>query len=75
MGSAIAGAVPVGIVNQTLARRFFPTGNATGRHIRLEDGLGKETIEIIGVVGDVRQAVCLTRPNPKSIPVVCAQAG
>ncbi|WP_163869870.1 ABC transporter permease [Myxococcus eversor] len=40
------------IINETLARRHFPDGNALGRQLRL--GTGAHTI--IGVVGDVRQA-------------------
>ncbi|MFY2561940.1 ABC transporter permease [Corallococcus terminator] len=40
------------IINETLARRHFPDGNALGHQLRL--GTGAHTI--IGVVGDVRQA-------------------
>ena len=45
----------VGVINQTMARRFFPNGDAIGRHF----GLGEDTahsgdIEVIGVVKDAK---------------------
>jgi putative ABC transport system permease protein len=52
-----AGAPGVAIVNEAFARRWFPGADALGRRIRLEmpDGPTEE-IEIVGVVGDVREA-------------------
>jgi putative ABC transport system permease protein len=48
-----AGKQPVAIVNEQLARQFFPEGNAVGKHIKwaLDD---KEWRTIVGVVRDVR---------------------
>jgi putative ABC transport system permease protein len=46
-----AGAPGVVIVNQTLARRVFPNGNAIGRRI-IFTGDNRTPIEIVGVVGD-----------------------
>jgi putative ABC transport system permease protein len=46
-----AGAPGVVIVNQTLARRAFPNGNAVGRRI-IFTGDNRTPIEIVGVVGD-----------------------
>jgi putative ABC transport system permease protein len=46
-----AGAPGVVIVNQTLARRVFPNGNAVGRRI-IFTGDDRTPIEIVGVVGD-----------------------
>jgi putative ABC transport system permease protein len=46
-----AGAPGVVIVNQTLARRTFPNGNAVGRRI-IFTGDNRTPIEIVGVVGD-----------------------
>ena len=60
-----ADAAGVAIVNATFARRFFPRGDAIGRHIqswsRNIGPLGAALIqnldyEIVGVVGDVRNA-------------------
>jgi putative ABC transport system permease protein len=54
------------IVNETLARRYFPGGRAVGR--RLKDG-GPERpnntyMEIVGVVGDVKYEGLDTPPEP-----------
>jgi putative ABC transport system permease protein len=40
------------VINQTLARRYWPDGNAVGQRISLGGG---EMRTVIGVVGDVRQ--------------------
>jgi putative ABC transport system permease protein len=47
---------PVVIVNETLARRFFPGGDAIGKHITPGFSTTGEynTREIVGVVGDVK---------------------
>lgn len=47
---------PVIIVNETLAKRFFPAGDAIGKHITPSFSTtgGTEKREIIGVVGDVK---------------------
>ena len=43
------------IVNQTFARKYFPNGDAVGRHIGMGDNPGTKTdIEIVGVVGDAK---------------------
>jgi putative ABC transport system permease protein len=50
---------PVAIVNQTLARRFFPNQDPIGKNIRPGIGNGyKEPPmrEIVGVIGDVKQS-------------------
>ena len=51
---------PVVIVNQTLARRFFPNQNPIGKHVRpgIGNGYGPgepPMREIVGVVADVKQ--------------------
>jgi predicted permease len=53
------------VVNETFARRFFPSSEAVGRRIRL----GKLTAEfpwatIVGVVGDVRGSALEAPPQP-----------
>ncbi len=47
----IAQSAPVMLVDEQLARQFWPQGNAVGNHIKY-DSTGP--IEIIGVAGDVR---------------------
>jgi predicted permease len=49
----------VAIVNQTLARDFFPDGDALGRRLRFADSSVEEgkkrLLEIVGVVADVKE--------------------
>jgi predicted permease len=42
---------PVVIISQAIERRFFPAESAVGRRM----ALGKETAEIVGVVGNIRR--------------------
>ena len=55
---------PVVIVNETLARKFFPGGNAVGKRIKrvLDD---KEWRTIVGVVRDVRGYALETQTRPQ----------
>lgn len=50
--SDVKSAAPVILVNQTLARRFWPQGNPLGG--RLVVDYDSRTAEIVGVVGDVK---------------------
>jgi putative ABC transport system permease protein len=51
-----AQSVPVVIINETMARRFWPNGDAVGNQINIDDNnTGPRSVEIIGVVGNVRQ--------------------
>jgi putative ABC transport system permease protein len=55
------GAVPVTIVDDVLAKRYWPDGRAVGRRIRTT---GDTTwLTIVGVVGDVRDEDVATRPR------------
>ena len=60
--------VPVVVINQTLARRYFPNENPIGK--RIEPGLadrGEPVMrEIVGVVGDVRHRVLWRSPDPEA---------
>jgi predicted permease len=44
----------VAVITETAARRFFSGENALGRRIALGDGSPPRWVEIVGVVGDVR---------------------
>jgi predicted permease len=50
------------VVNQTLARRFWPAGDAIGARVEL-GGLGRRTI--VGVVADARQASPIEPVQPE----------
>jgi putative ABC transport system permease protein len=67
---------PVVIVNETLARKYFPNQNPLGRHINPAFGVDERGIlwrEIVGVVGDVRHASLREESGPEAY-VVQAQA-
>jgi predicted permease len=58
------GRAHVGVINDTMARRYWPNGNPTGQRLRLavlgqnfdgsESPANDPWIEIVGVIGDVR---------------------
>jgi putative ABC transport system permease protein len=60
------GTTKVLVINQTLAKRFFPTEDPVGQSISL--GWGRDTTgdlrQIVGVVGDVRSAALADAPEP-----------
>ncbi|AHG88828.1 permease [Gemmatirosa kalamazoonensis] len=47
------GAPPVVVVDEQLARQFFPGESAIGKHLRQLGGVGDGDLTIVGVVGDV----------------------
>jgi putative ABC transport system permease protein len=49
-----AGATPVAIISESMARRFFPGEDPIGKHIHVTQGPEKWR-QIVGIVGDVRQ--------------------
>ena len=55
-----AGALPVAMVNETFAKRFFPRGDAVGR--RFDIGRGWETI--VGVLHDGKYGRLDEKPQP-----------
>lgn len=58
----VAGTPKVVIINQAFAKKFFPDGNAIGRHISI--GKGPLDMEIVGVVGDIRANTLRDEPQP-----------
>ncbi len=56
------------IINQTLARRFFPNENPVGKHMKPGMSAGKtdNMCEIVGVVGDVKHRNLWQEPDPES---------
>jgi putative ABC transport system permease protein len=47
-----AAAPEVAIVNETMAKTFFPTGGALGRHMKFGGQSGSLNMEIVGIVRD-----------------------
>ena len=55
---------PVAIVNETLASRFFPNGDAIGAQVKVDDNnTGPRPLEIVGVVGDVKHVSLEDKPT------------
>ena len=59
-----AGAVRVGIINETAARRLFPGENPLGRRITPDDN-GVGPMQIVGVVSDMRGFGLASDPRPE----------
>ena len=60
-----ARALPVVVVNQAFARRYFPGQDVIGKRIRPGVGTSPALMrEIVGVVGDAKQAVLGTDSDP-----------
>jgi predicted permease len=64
-----AGAPRVGVINETMARFYFPGRDPVGEHFRLDTTL----VEVIGVVGDVRDHSLRDAP-PRRLYLPLAQA-
>jgi predicted permease len=60
------GASPVVVVSESMARRYWPRGNALGARIRLGANPNSALIEVVGVVGNVRN----DRARPDAEPMV-----
>ena len=53
-----AGAAPVGIVSESMARRFWPGENAIGKKLMLGSSIAKRpALTVVGVVGDILHEV------------------
>jgi putative ABC transport system permease protein len=60
----------VAIINQDLARKYWPTSDPLGQRIKLYD----KDWEIVGIVGDVKLLDLATRDKPE-LYLPCAQSG
>lgn len=56
------------IINQTLARKFFPGENPVGKHMKVGMNADKSDAmcEVVGVVGDVKHRNLWLPPDPES---------
>ncbi|MFY9555610.1 MAG: ABC transporter permease, partial [Blastocatellia bacterium] len=54
--------VPAIIINETMARRFFPDEDPLGKRIRI---ISSPWLTVVGVVGDIRHGGLNTQPNPE----------
>ncbi len=54
----------VALINETIARRYWPNGNPIGEHLKINDvNSGWRDIEIAGIVGDVKQTGLDAKPS------------
>ncbi|HKH91306.1 MAG TPA: ABC transporter permease [Gemmatimonadaceae bacterium] len=56
---------PAVIITQSMARRWWPNGDAIGSGIRLDPEPGSPPMTIVGVVGDVRHDPARAEPEPE----------
>ena len=60
------------IINEALARKYFPSSNPIGRHLTITTGIvAPRPREIVGIVGDVRE-YSLDKPAPPTLFVPAA---
>jgi putative ABC transport system permease protein len=59
------GSPPVAIVNETLARRFWPNGDAVGKRINVGGHDGPTWCEVVGVADDSRDNGLEKEPGPE----------
>jgi putative ABC transport system permease protein len=55
---------PTVVVSEAMARRFWPQGNAVGSRLRLGGNPDSPLIEVVGIVGDVRNDRARLDPEP-----------
>jgi len=62
----LMGTTPVVVINEIVARRFWPNQNPLGRRLILGSTIGADTTPraIVGVVGNVRSAGLESEPGP-----------
>jgi putative ABC transport system permease protein len=57
--------VPVVLINQSLAEKFFPNRNPLGQHLLIDRDDGQPSVEIVGVVGNARHESLGLAPKPE----------
>lgn len=63
---------PVCVINATMAKRYWPNADPVGASVQLPDRLipGAPWMQVVGVVGDVRQMQLIAEPAPEvSLPI------
>jgi putative ABC transport system permease protein len=60
----VEGAPAVVAMNQSFARTYFGTQNPVGRHLILERGGSPRDVEVVAVVGDIRELALRISPGP-----------
>ena len=61
-----AGGREVAVINETLARQWWPAGGAVGHRIKFGGPyMDGPVLEIVGVVGDIRQSGLDAEPDPE----------
>jgi putative ABC transport system permease protein len=60
-----ANAPPVAIINEAMARRFWPHDNPLGQHLVVEWGASKAGHAVVGIVSDVRDVRAQEEPHPE----------
>lgn len=58
------GATPAVVVSETMARRYWPKGNAIGARIRISPHTAEAWGVVVGIVADVRADPALPSPGP-----------
>ena len=52
------------VIDETVARRYWPGESPLGRRVRLLGGAGLQPLEVVGVVASVRQRSLTVEPEP-----------
>jgi len=59
------GTAPAVLISASFARRYWPNGGAVGAHLHIDDNdVGPRQVEVVGVVGDVKDAALDDEPIP-----------